>query len=206
MQILDSNICFEPLFAALLAPQMGALRAGLDGTPLVLIQGPPGTGKTRTILNLLSVVMHSAAKGSLELVAKAASTAAGSGQGPGAHGGPAAAAGGADLSKEQLATAERQRVWRLQSPWMFGQPTVRDITGPASDTGGVIKLMNPSPSDFAGHNRGMSILSYLSMATWKHVSLILYLMQVTFQASRSMSIASMIPSALFHMCCCCVLE
>jgi hypothetical protein len=24
--------------------QMGALRAGLDGTPLVLIQGPPGTG------------------------------------------------------------------------------------------------------------------------------------------------------------------
>ncbi len=47
---------------------MEALRAGLDGTPLVLIQGPPGTGKTRTILNLLSVVMHSAQKGSLELM------------------------------------------------------------------------------------------------------------------------------------------
>jgi hypothetical protein len=31
-------------------------------------QGPPGTGKTRTILNLLSVVMHAAAKGSLELL------------------------------------------------------------------------------------------------------------------------------------------
>lgn len=28
----------------LLLLQMGALRAGLDGTPLVLIQGPPGTG------------------------------------------------------------------------------------------------------------------------------------------------------------------
>ncbi len=32
------------------------------------LQGPPGTGKTRTILNLLSVVMHAAAKGSLELL------------------------------------------------------------------------------------------------------------------------------------------
>lgn len=41
---------------------MDALQAGLDGTPVVLIQGPPGTGKTRTILNLLSVVMHSAQK------------------------------------------------------------------------------------------------------------------------------------------------
>jgi senataxin len=42
--------------------QMDALKAGLDGTPVVLIQGPPGTGKTRTILNLLSVVMYSAHK------------------------------------------------------------------------------------------------------------------------------------------------
>lgn len=32
--------------SALSVPQMGALRAGLDGTPLVLIQGPPGTGKS----------------------------------------------------------------------------------------------------------------------------------------------------------------
>lgn len=31
----------------LLLLQMGALRAGLDGTPLVLIQGPPGTGGCR---------------------------------------------------------------------------------------------------------------------------------------------------------------
>ncbi len=47
---------------------MEALRAGLDGSPLVLIQGPPGTGKTRTILNLLSVIMHSASKNALELL------------------------------------------------------------------------------------------------------------------------------------------
>jgi hypothetical protein len=48
--------------------QMEALQAGLDGSPVVLIQGPPGTGKTRTILNLLSVVMHAAQRGSLELM------------------------------------------------------------------------------------------------------------------------------------------
>jgi senataxin len=109
---------------------MTALRAGLDGTPLVLIQGPPGTGKTRTILNLLSVVMHSAAKGSLELVPKAA----GSGS---SHMQPraAAAAAGAGMSAEAAAAAERQRLWRLQSPWMFGEPTARDTVGPCKDTG-----------------------------------------------------------------------
>lgn len=53
---------------ALAVVQMEALQAGLDGTPVVLIQGPPGTGKTRTILNLLSVVMHAAQQGALELL------------------------------------------------------------------------------------------------------------------------------------------
>lgn len=47
---------------------MEALQAGLDGTAMVLIQGPPGTGKTRTIINLLSVVMHAAQQGALELL------------------------------------------------------------------------------------------------------------------------------------------
>jgi senataxin len=111
--------------------KMAALRAGLDGTPLVLIQGPPGTGKTRTILNLLSVVMHSAAKGSLELVPKAA--------GSSGHMQPRAAAGaaaGAGTSAEAAAAAERHRVWRLQSPWMVGEPTARDLVGPSKDTGG----------------------------------------------------------------------
>eukprot|EP00775_Hariotina_reticulata_P010999 gene10999-11153_t len=102
--------------------QMGALRAGLDGTPLVLIQGPPGTGKTRTILNLLSVVMHSAAKGSLDLVAKQARPAA-AGTSSAV---PAAAATDAE--------SERQRLWRLQSPWMFGNPTPLDLCGPTADT------------------------------------------------------------------------
>jgi hypothetical protein len=112
--------------------QMAALRAGLDGTPLVLIQGPPGTGKTRTILNLLSVVMHSAAKGSLELVPSVAkSAAAGPGSG-GASGGSAAAAAAAAGSSSE----ERERLWRLQSSWMFGEPAPRDVVGPSTDTGG----------------------------------------------------------------------
>jgi DNA polymerase III delta prime subunit len=116
--------------------QMAALRAGLDGTPLVLIQGPPGTGKTRTILNLLSVVMHSAAKGSLELVPKAAASSSGHTQPRAAA---AAAAAGAGTSAEAAAVAERQRLWRLQSPWMFGEPTARDTVGPSKDTGGALR-------------------------------------------------------------------
>jgi senataxin len=42
---------------------MEAVTGGLEGSPLVLIQGPPGTGKTKTILGLLSIIMHSAPKG-----------------------------------------------------------------------------------------------------------------------------------------------
>jgi hypothetical protein len=46
--------------------QMTALRAGLDGTPLVLIQGPPGTGKVR----------RSAGKGASSALAVPGSTSA----------------------------------------------------------------------------------------------------------------------------------
>ncbi|WIA30316.1 hypothetical protein OEZ86_000404 [Tetradesmus obliquus] len=136
--------------------QMAALRAGLDGTPLVLIQGPPGTGKTRTILNLLSVVMHSAAKGSLELVPKAAGSS-GSTQ-PRAAAAAAAAAAGS--SAEAAAAAERQRLWRLQSPWMFGQPTARDLVGPSKDTGmpmhspDCFGLLNRRPPAVVGKAQG----------------------------------------------------
>ena len=120
---------------------MTALQAGLEGMPLVLIQGPPGTGKTRTILNLLSVVMHSAAKGSLELIpravpstadgatsAAAASTRSGGGRGRGRSGGRPA---------EDASTIEQQRLhqWRLQSPWMFGLYTARELVGPDPDIG-----------------------------------------------------------------------
>jgi hypothetical protein len=48
--------------------QAPALHHHSHTVPASSPQGPPGTGKTRTILNLLSVVMHAAAKGSLELL------------------------------------------------------------------------------------------------------------------------------------------
>lgn len=86
--------------------QMAALQAGLDGTPVVLIQGPPGTGKTRTILNLLSVIMYAAHKGSLELVQSKKD-------------------GGAGLKPR-----ERLAVWREQCPWLFAQPNIRDLVRP----------------------------------------------------------------------------
>ncbi|KAL9681514.1 hypothetical protein QQ045_013299 [Rhodiola kirilowii] len=38
--------------------QQGAIHEALSGKPFVLIQGPPGTGKTKTILGLLSVLLH----------------------------------------------------------------------------------------------------------------------------------------------------
>uniref|UniRef100_A0A7S0WSL5 Helicase ATP-binding domain-containing protein n=1 Tax=Chlamydomonas leiostraca TaxID=1034604 RepID=A0A7S0WSL5_9CHLO len=91
--------------------QMDALRAGLDGTPVVLIQGPPGTGKTRTILNLLSVVMHSAQKGSLELMKEVPQERE-----------------GAPLS--QLGEEERARLWLAQAPWVGGDLCVRDAITP----------------------------------------------------------------------------
>lgn len=78
-------------------------------------------GKTRTILNLLSVVMHSAAKGSLELVPSVAKQ-------------PSAALAAAGSSADGDEN-ERQRQWRQASPWMFGEPTVRDMVGPTASTG-----------------------------------------------------------------------
>jgi hypothetical protein len=118
---------------------MAALCAGLDGTPLVLIQGPPGTGKTRTITNLLSVVMHAAAKGSLELMPIAGgAAAAGAGNGAAATAVAAAAAraegdaaAAAARGSAQAGEGERRHwLWALQSPWMFGRLTRRDLVGP----------------------------------------------------------------------------
>ncbi|MEW5304818.1 MAG: hypothetical protein WDW36_007402 [Sanguina aurantia] len=131
--------------------QMGALQAGLDGTPVVLIQGPPGTGKTRTILNLLSVIMHSAHKGSLEVKARSSTTAATAA----AAASSAATAsvksppdasvseavtdasngssnGASDGASTQLAVVDRvalarDALWMQQCPWLQGAPNLRDL-------------------------------------------------------------------------------
>eukprot|EP00798_Chlamydomonas_sp_ICE-L_P026006 gene26007-11698_t len=82
---------------------MEALRAGLDGTPCVLIQGPPGTGKTRTIINLLSVVMHSASKGLIQMM------------------GSEAVRKGHEMTDE-----DKLSLWSAQAPWLDGRTNGRN--------------------------------------------------------------------------------
>ena len=64
---------------------------------LAVIQGPPGTGKTRTILALLSVIMHSAPPGSGKLLK------------------------GSTAPKAQTYISEQQQetLWKLSSPWLI---------------------------------------------------------------------------------------
>lgn len=88
--------------------QVKALKTALSRDPLVLIQGPPGTGKTRTILSLLSVLLHSVPSTSSKTQVDFQSYA-----------------------KMRQACAkrspeERHRAWRAASPWMSGAPNARD--------------------------------------------------------------------------------
>lgn len=66
-------------------------------------QGPPGTGKTRTILGLLSVILHAAPPDS-------------AGLGSHAHDPEPA---------PQLMPDDLHRLWRLASPWLNGGPCYR---------------------------------------------------------------------------------
>ena len=62
------------------------------------MQGPPGTGKTRTILALLSVIMHSAPPGSGKLLKGSTRPKA----------------------KTKLSKQEQENLWKLSSPWLIG--------------------------------------------------------------------------------------
>ncbi|KXZ52239.1 hypothetical protein GPECTOR_10g870 [Gonium pectorale] len=109
--------------------QMSALQAGLDGTPVVLIQGPPGTGKTRTILNLLSVIMHSAHKGSVALMSAAQQQQ---------QAAEAAVAGGAQALCGVAALlpadpAGRSSLLAAQCPWLGGRLRAGGDTGNPRD-------------------------------------------------------------------------
>ena len=65
---------------------------------LMALQGPPGTGKTRTILALLSVIMHSAPPGSGRLLKGRT----------------------APQVKAQISEQEKVNLWELSSPWLKG--------------------------------------------------------------------------------------
>ncbi|BAT74038.1 hypothetical protein LR48_Vigan464s000400 [Vigna angularis] len=73
--------------------QREAITAGLSSKAFVLIQGPPGTGKTQTILGILSTILHATPtrvhSKTYEL-----------------------------RQRPQLTTEEKQRHWRLASPWL----------------------------------------------------------------------------------------
>ena len=68
---------------------------------VALLQGPPGTGKTKTLLGLLSIVLHAAPEGSLGLKTYAAPTT------------------------QKLTEDDKYRLWLKASPWVAGLPNPR---------------------------------------------------------------------------------
>ncbi|KAL0052040.1 hypothetical protein WJX82_006920 [Trebouxia sp. C0006] len=97
-KLMVPQIMKEKVEAEYNASQVSAVTQGLDGTPVVLIQGPPGTGKTRTILALLSIIMHSAPPGSARLL-KGSTTA---------------------RPIVQIGMQDQKRLWLQASPWLIG--------------------------------------------------------------------------------------
>ncbi|PSC70977.1 putative helicase MAGATAMA 3 [Micractinium conductrix] len=125
--------------------QMEAVTGGLDGSPVVLIQGPPGTGKTKTILGLLSIIMHSAPKGAF-----AAAAPANGGGGDGALSPTAADAENLpSYVKYRRMSAERKRaVWLETRPYLLGVPDPREEVVPpeqadSSDAFGLLRRCIP---------------------------------------------------------------
>ncbi|KAL6776825.1 hypothetical protein ACKKBF_B31070 [Auxenochlorella protothecoides x Auxenochlorella symbiontica] len=105
------------------ASQLAAVTAGLDGTSLTLIQGPPGTGKTKTILGLLSIVLHAAPRGAFS-----SQRAQPAGEGSAAQAGkPEARA----RPSRSLTPAEVHATWQAHCPWLTGAPDPRAAVVPA---------------------------------------------------------------------------
>lgn len=105
------------------ASQLAAVTAGLDGTSLTLIQGPPGTGKTKTILGLLSIVLHAAPRGAFS-----SQRAQPAGEGSAAQAGkPEARA----RPSRSLTPAEVHATWQAHCPWLTGAPDPREAVVPA---------------------------------------------------------------------------
>jgi hypothetical protein len=107
----------------LLLLQMEAVTGGLDGSPVVLIQGPPGTGKTKTILGLLSIIMHSAPRGAFAAATVPAVDEALS---------PRAAAAArlpSYMAYRQLSAEARREAWLEANPVFMGRPDPRWADG-----------------------------------------------------------------------------
>ena len=88
--------------------QVDATKTALSHDPLVLIQGPPGTGKTRTILSLLSALLHavphSSSKTEIDFKHYAAMRE----------------------SRAVMTAEEKRDAWSRAAPWMSGAMNPRD--------------------------------------------------------------------------------
>ena len=91
-----SCIAVDPLDNALADFSMRSPPRG-GAHALAVVQGPPGTGKTRTILGLLSIILHAAPAHSSALIKRA----------------PAA-------PMPEYGTDDVCRLWRNAAPWLAG--------------------------------------------------------------------------------------
>jgi len=88
--------------------QVKAVQTALNRDPLVLIQGPPGTGKTRTILSLLSVLLHSVPSVTAHTSVDFESYAK------------------MRDERVEMTAEEKSAAWRRASPWLSGASNPRD--------------------------------------------------------------------------------
>ncbi|KAK9812261.1 hypothetical protein WJX73_008588 [Symbiochloris irregularis] len=93
------------------ASQMAAMCSGLSDEPVVLIQGPPGTGKTRTILGLLSIVLHASIHRVGQAVDQASDTRS-------------------RLAGKPAGGQQLMRLWGKACPWVAGRDPLRDAVKP----------------------------------------------------------------------------
>lgn len=108
----------QPAFGECAAPQMAVLvfekltvnkfceqafsRCAMKAPISLHLQGPPGTGKTRTLLGLLSIVLHAAPKGSIGVSSRPTTR----------------------ISATRTAE-ETTRLWKLANPWLSGKAIPR---------------------------------------------------------------------------------
>jgi senataxin len=75
--------------------------------PCFPLQGPPGTGKTRTIMGLLSIILHASPANTAGLVQRAAAQ-----------------------PMSEPAREDLPRLWRLAAPWISGTASLRSGHNP----------------------------------------------------------------------------
>ena len=121
----------EAMRASYNPAQVRAVTAGLGGSALTLIQGPPGTGKTKTILGLLSIILHSGPKGAFFLSGPGKS--AGVREKDGTQSDAAAPSTTTSSDSLSLTPVQKHAIWRERNcPWLWGATDPRSRVTPVS--------------------------------------------------------------------------